>query len=406
MKILGITSRIPWPLTDGARICMYHALSGLASRGHEVHIVCPEEGSPPFDLGPLESMATLHIIPSNPGNRAIGAARTLLHRRPYTQLRKELPELYTLLDRLQKEEKFDVMYVDQSHVMGYGSYMKKRYGLPYLFRSHNVEHEIWRRHTDRNRNPLMGAWLESQCRKWKKFEVEEMAEADVCGAITDRDAGTIRSLVPGLHVETVPAAVDLERFSYVDPEERESDSLILLGGMGWAPNRDAAIWFANDILPLVLRDHPSAVCHLIGSSPPLNELPAPSDSFRIEGYVDDILPFYRSVALGIIPLRVGGGMRVKMVEMMASGLPVISSPIGAEGNLAQPGDHYVSAGSAEEIAAGIVRLLKNPKERAELARNARKFVEQTYGVEEIGRQFEGLLRRAIEHRREASKVTV
>ena len=76
--------------------------------------------------------------------------------------------MYTVLDELQVKENYDALYVDQSHVAQYGMYMKEKYGLPYLFRSHNVEHEIWRRHTDRTRNPLMRLWLESQCSKWKK----------------------------------------------------------------------------------------------------------------------------------------------------------------------------------------------------------------------------------------------
>ncbi len=405
MKILGITSRIPWPLTDGARICMYHALSGLAERGHEVHIVAPEEGEGPFDLGPLESKVRMHVLPFDPGNRIIGAARTILADRPYTQLRKELPALYDLLDRLARSERFDVMYVDQSHMAAYGSWMKEKFGLPYLFRSHNVEHEIWRRHTDRSRNPLMRLWLESQCGKWKKFEVEEMSKSDVCAAITDRDAATIRTLVPGLHVETIPAAVDLERFDYVGDEKREEGSMILLGGMKWAPNRDAAIWFANDILPMILREVPTARCYLVGEAPPLNELPPPSDSFRIEGYVDDILPYYRSISVGIIPLRVGGGMRVKMVEMMASGLPVVSTSIGAEGNLARPGEHYLNGDTAEEIAAGVIRLLKNRKDRKTFAEQGRGFVEAAYSVGEIGRRFEELLLTAANRRKVASELT-
>ncbi|MCB0711546.1 MAG: glycosyltransferase [Ignavibacteriae bacterium] len=405
MKILGITSRIPWPLTDGARICMYHALSGLAARGHELHIVAPEEGSGPFDIGALDSKVKLNVYPFNPGNRIVGAARTIFHERPYTQLRKEIPGLYTLLDRLGREEQFDAMYVDQSHVAAYGTYMKEKFNLPYLFRSHNVEHEIWRRHTDRSTNPLMRLWLESQCRKWKEFEVEAMRSADVCAAITERDANTIKALLPELPVETIPASVDLERFSFVGDDEREEESMILLGGMKWAPNRDAAIWFANDILPLILREVPTAVCYLVGEAPPLSELPPPSNSFKVEGYVDEILPYYRSVAVGVIPLRVGGGMRVKMVEMMASGLPIVSSSIGAEGNLAEPGEHYLKGDSAEEIAGHVVRLLKEKSERKTFAEKGRAFVEQTYSVEEIGRQFEELLEMAIHRRRVASELT-
>ncbi len=391
MKVLGIASRLPWPPTDGARICMYHAVTGLASRGHEVHIVAPEEGGMPDGQGDLGSYARLHIVPFKPVSRILGAGLTLFQSSPYTQSRKDLPEVYNLLDALQEEHQFDVVYADQSHIAQYGSYMSERYGLPWLFRSHNVEHEIWRRHTDRVRNPLMRLYLESQYRKWKRFEIEQMGLADVIAAITDRDAETIRRLVPGVPVETIPAAVDLDRFTFHGPNEREKNSLILLGGMNWAPNRDAAIWFANDILPLVRREFPNVVCHLIGSDPPMGSLPPSSDHFRIEGYVNDILPYYRNVSVGLIPLRVGGGMRVKMVEMMASGLPIVSTSIGAEGNRAVPGKHYLAADSAESFAQAVVQLLQDRSEQERLANAGRTFIEENYSVAEVGRRFEKLL---------------
>ena len=394
MKVLGIASRLPWPPTDGARICMYHAVTGLAARGHEVHIVAPEEGGMPDGTGDLEQYARLHIVPFSPLPRVVGAGLTLFKSNPYTQLRKDLPEVYQLLDRLQKEEGFDVVYADQSHIAQYGAYMKRKYGLPYLFRSHNVEHEIWRRHTDRVRNPLMRFYLESQYKKWQRFEIGQMQQADVIASITDRDADTIRTLVPKVPVETIPAAVDLERFTFHAPADREEQSVILLGGMNWAPNRDAAIWFANDILPLIHKEMPNVVCHLVGSDPPVGALPPSTDLFRIEGYVKDILPYYRNVALGLIPLRVGGGMRVKMVEMMASGLPLVSTSIGAEGNRAVPGEHYLKADSAESFAAAVIRLLREKDERDRLSRAGRTFIEDNYSVEEIGRRFEALLTNA------------
>lgn len=396
MKVLGITSRLPWPPTDGARICMYHAVTGLAARGHELHLVAPEEGAGPHDLGDVPDMAKVYPVPHRPLPRVLGAALTLFDARPYTQIRKDVPQIYRLLDELVRKEKFDVVYADQSHIAQYGAYVKERYGLPYLFRSHNVEHEIWRRHTDTVRNPLMRLYLESQYRKWRRFEIEQMAKADVCAAITDRDAETIRRLVPGLHVETIPAAVDLERFAFTDADRREGNSVIVLGGMNWAPNRDAAIWFSNEILPLVRREVPDVLCYLVGGDPPLASLPEPDDHFRIEGYVDDILAYYRRVAVGVIPLRVGGGMRVKMVEMMSCGIPIVSTSIGAEGNLARPGEEYLRADTPEEFAAAVVRLLKDKNERRRLSEAGRAFAEKEYSVEEIGRRFERLLLRAVE----------
>lgn len=400
MKILGITSRLPWPLTDGARIVMYQGLRGLASRGHDVHLVTLEEGTGRLDLGDLPEFATLHVHRYVPESRVLGALQSILHPRPYTHLRKDYPEVHAILDRLIDEVDFDVVYADQSHTAHYASRVARKWDLPYLFRSHNVEHEIWRRHLERSRWSPIRPWLASQYRKWKRFEIEEMGYADLCAAITDRDAETIRGLLPELEVMTIPAAVDLDRFGFVDASQRDSATLLLLGGMGWAPNRDAAIWFSNEILPRVRREIPEVVTVIVGSDPPYKELPSTDEQFRVEGYVDDILPYYRSATVGVIPLRVGGGMRVKIVEMMASGLPCVSTPIGAEGNRAVGGEHFVEGSDAAEIAHGIVRLLKSRDSREEVAVAARRFVEETYGFDAVAELYERAVRRAVEIHRE------
>lgn len=398
MRILGITSRLPWPLTDGARIVMHQAVRGLASRGHDIHLVlmeeAPEEGA--LDLGDLESLATLHIHRYRSEGRAISAVRTLFNHHPTTQARKDFPEVDDLLDDLLATEQFDALYADQSHIAHYASRVAALHDVPYLFRSHNVEHEIWRRHLESTTAGPMKLWLQSQYRKWKRYEIGEMALADYVVAITDRDADTIRSLLPMSEVGTIPAAVDLERFVYTPVGDRKEKMLLLLGGMGWAPNRDAAVWFANDIAPLIREKIPEVEVTLVGSDPPLNELPASESWLSVEGYVDDILPYYGATTIGVIPLRVGGGMRVKIVEMMASGIPCVSTSIGAEGNEASSPEHYLCADSASEIAAAIVRLLESEEERERLSRAGRDFVESTYGFAAIAEMYENAILRAID----------
>ncbi len=378
---------------------MHQALRGLASRGHKLHLVLmeeePEGGE--LDLGDLESLATLHIHRYRPEYRALSAARTLFRRQPTTQLRKEFTEVDDLLDNLLATEQFDALYADQSHIAHYGSRVAAEYDLPYLFRSHNVEHEIWRRHLESTGAGPMRVWLRSQYRKWRRYEVEEMALADYIVAITDRDAETIRSLLPAAEVGTIPAAVDLERFHFTPVSGRREKMLLLLGGMGWAPNRDAAIWFTNEIAPLIREKIPDIEVSLVGSDPPLSELPSSESWLTVEGYVDDILPYYGATTIGVIPLRVGGGMRVKIVEMMASGIPCVSTSIGAEGNEASSPEHFLAADSADGIAEAIVRLLESPEERERLSKSGRKFVESTYGFQAIAEMYENAILRAREN---------
>lgn len=392
MNILDITPRFPFPLTDGALICMYQTILSLSRLGHRLCVVALDQAqTPPVLQAPIAALAELHTVQYTPAPRWLGAIRTLLSHAPYTQKKRDLPQVYRLLDKLQSEHGFQAMIVDEIHVAQYGAYMKKKYGIPYLLRLHNVEHEIYRRHAYTVGNPLMRAYLGLQTRRWERFEAEQWATADVCASITHRDACTVHRHCPDVPSLTLPAAVDLSAFPYAGTHHREPNSMIVLGNMSWEPNRDAAVWFANRILPLILREVPDAVCYLVGSHPPLIQLPASGGNLRIEGRVDSIAGYYNRVTLGLIPLRVGGGMRVKMVEMMASGIPVVSTSQGAEGNMAQPGKHFALADEPEAFAAAVVRLLQNPAERQRLSEAAYEFASSTYSLQKVGEKLDEIV---------------
>jgi glycosyltransferase involved in cell wall biosynthesis len=379
---------------------MYQLVYGLASRGHELHVVAVDEEM--TDPGPMREFSSVHVIPLRNPPRAVGALKTLFNPRPYTQLKLDRREVYDLLDRLQREVGFDAVYADQAHIAQYGAYMKRKYGLPYVLRCHNIEHEIYRRHLSTVGNPLMRGYVGMQLDRWTRFEGEQMRLADACVAITRRDEDAIRRLAPGVPVTTVPAAVDLDAFTYVDPSKRETSSMIFLGNMGWPPNRNSVLWFANEIFPLIVKQRPDAVCHIVGDNPPIGQIPPASESFRIEGRVPSITPFYERVAIGLIPLNVGGGMRVKMVEMMASGIPIVSTTQGAEGNEAIPGEHYLLADTPEAFAEAVVRLMNEPGERERLARAAHEFVTRRYSITETSRILEQVVLDVIERRKHPS----
>ncbi|MBL7989275.1 MAG: glycosyltransferase [Chlorobi bacterium] len=394
MNILGITSRVPYPPTDGARICMYQAVRSLAALGHTVHLVAVEDEE--VDAGPLAQFCTLHQVRFRPIPTMLGAGLTLFNERPYTVWKKDIDRVYPLLDSLQAQHQFDAMYVDQAHVAQYGAYMKSRYGLPYFLRSHNVEHEIYRRHLSRVTNPLMRRYLALQSSRWQRFEVEQTRRADTCAAITQRDLEAIRAFAPGLPLQTIPAAVDLSAFPFRPVAQRETNSMIMLGNMGWAPNRDSAIWFANEILPLIAQKFPSAICHLVGADPPLRQLPTDSPNLKIHGRVSSIRELYDRVAIGLIPLRVGGGMRVKMVEMMSAGIPIVSTAIGAEGNSAEPGRHYLSADQPEAFADAVVQLLNDAELRASLSQAAFQLAQRHYSLDSVGCQYQTMIQQAVD----------
>jgi len=219
--------------------------------------------------------------------------------------------------------------------------------------------------------------------------------ADACAVITDRDKIVTEQLAPGVSVDVVPGSVDITRFPYIPVEVREGKSLILVGNTAWLPNRVGTLWFTNEIFPLVAADEPEVICRIVGNNPGLRGL-RESPNIRLHGSVDNIRPMYDRATIGILPVRVASGMRIKMLEMMSAGLPVVTTGMGAEGNAAVAGLHYLCADDPQSFASAIIGLLRNQVERRRLSLAARSFVAEHYDVQQISRKFENLLVRTIE----------
>lgn len=381
MNILYITSRVPYPLVDGARIVMYQLLVAMNRLGHKVTLVAVDEEG--VDANPLRRLADVHVVGINRQSRLVGAIRTLFNERPYSQVKRDRREVYDLIDRLSLSVSFDMIIADQAHVAQYGAYVKKRLGIPYILRSHNIEYEIYRRHVPTIGNPLLRRYVRLQAGRWERFEMSQHRLADAAIAITQRDAEHLAAIAPHVPVTCIPAAVDLSAFPFYDPIERDELSVVLLGNMSWPPNRNSLLWFVNDILPTVWREIPNVVVHIVGDGAPKDELPREGDTFRIHGRVESIAPFYARTTVGLIPLNVGGGMRVKILEMMSSGLPVIATTLGAEGNIAIPGVHFLKADTPDDFAQSLVGLLRSRDRQRDLALAARALVKAEYSLDRI-----------------------
>jgi polysaccharide biosynthesis protein PslH len=375
---------------------MYRTVEALAALGHTIQLVAFEEKH--YDPGPLARMASVVLIPLRKRPVVVGALSTLANRRPYTQLKREVVSAYRVLDRLQGAQHFDVVLADEIHVASYGAYMKRHHGVPYLLRAHNVQHEMYRHHTKTVANPLMREYFKLQTGRWRRFEVEQFLLADVLAAMTPQDEKVIGEMVPGRLVRSLPAAVDVEAFPYRGPTSRERHSMLMLGDMKWPANRDAALWFTREILPLIVSKVRDAKLYLLGSAAPVARLPV-SGNLEIKGHVPDVAPYFARATLGVIPLRSGGGMRVKMIEMMSAGLPIVSTKKGAEGNMAVDGEHYLGAEDAPAFASAVVRLLLDAQERERLSLAGRTMAEKIYSLDVVSKSLGNLLAEATQRSR-------
>lgn len=265
--------------------------------------------------------------------------------------------------------------------------------------THNVEAEIFRRHRDCARNRIFRAIWGDQHRKMREFEKAVLRRFDVVVAVAERDAAQFRSDYGISAPFIIPTGVDLDFFAWRAPERNRD--VVFCGSMDWMANQDAVTFFRDDVWPRITRAVPDAAMTVAGRAPQgrmVEEVRRRGLNWRFTGFVDDVRPFVQGSAVSVIPLRVGGGTRLKVFEAMAMGSPVVSTSIGVEGLPVRHGDHYLQADTPAEFADAVVRLLEDHAARDRLSKAARSFVEERFSYQVAARAFEEACRLAIKRK--------
>ena len=282
----------------------------------------------------------------------------------------------------------DVVVFDFLHAMVLAP---EKLDRPSVLFTHNVEAEIFRRHAEVASNPIKRAVWQQQFRKMQHYEAESVRRFDTVVAVSERDAQSF-SAIPGNHqVRTIPTGVDLDYFPYAAPGDEEH--IVFTGAMDWQANIDGIEFFMEQIWPQVVARRPHARVTIVGRNPApslVERARRRNLPFEFTGFVDDIRQPVQGAAAYIIPLRVGGGTRIKAFEAMAMGLPVVSTELGVEGLPLTPEEHYLLADNATDFAEALVRLLEDQSLRNRLSRQARDYVEAHFSSQAVADCFEGI----------------
>ncbi len=239
----------------------------------------------------------------------------------------------------------------------------------------------------------------SQAEKMRRFEGEALRGFDSVIAVSERDGQQFSSAYAVNHPQVIPTGVDLDFFSWqtpASPGTGQAPTAVFTGSMDWAANVDGVRFFMGEVWPLVLAQCPDARFTVVGRHPPpalLREAEGVA-GVTFTGFVDDVRPHVRAAQAFVIPLRVGGGTRIKAFEAMAMGCPVVSTGIGIEGLGVTPGEHYLLADGAAEQADAVLRLFKDAALRVSLSQAARAQVEDRYGHRVAAQAFEQICLRA------------
>lgn len=257
---------------------------------------------------------------------------------------------------------------------------------------HNVEAQIWERHASLGDTVFHRCYLEGQRRKMERFEGKVCRLVKRVVAVSGQDAMALERRYGLREVPWVETGVDVQFFSNRDLTDAPDSDLIFVGSMDWLPNVDAARWLAREILPVIWQIRPETTISLVGRNPVAEIQKMASDArIRVSGTVPDVRPWLNRAKVAIVPLRIGGGTRLKIYEAMAAGVPVVSTSIGAEGLTLRPGDNCVLADGVQAFSEAVKALLENHSYRTSLGRNGQEFVSKNFAWESIAASFEKLL---------------
>jgi sugar transferase (PEP-CTERM/EpsH1 system associated) len=270
-------------------------------------------------------------------------------------------------------------------------------GKPTVLFQHNVEAMIWKRHSEVQNNPLKKAYLFAQWKKMRAFERRMCRSFDSVVAVSQEDCEQMRSEYGAENVFDVPTGVDTEFFRPSGVEKSAPHNLVFTGSMDWLPNEDAIRYFTEQIMPRIKSQIPDVTLTVVGRNPyqSLVELAKSDDSIIVTGRVDDVRPYMERAAAYVVPLRVGGGTRLKIFEAMAMEKPIVSTTIGAEGLPVSDGAELLLADTPESFAAAVVTVLQDSDRANELAQRAANLVRAEFGWQKVAERFANICEGAL-----------
>jgi sugar transferase (PEP-CTERM/EpsH1 system associated) len=394
MKILWVKAGGLLPPDTGGKIRSYNILRELA-REHSVTFfsfyAAHENDSHPT----LEHMfdrvvcVPLSLPVSKSPAEIFEYAIRLFSSEPYIITKYCRSEVRHNLCALLQHEKYDVIVCDFVSPAGVVPWNSR---IPKVLFTHNVEAVIWRRHYEVATNPLWKAISWWEWRKTAAAERRYLRLADRVLTVSENDRDTLATFIDPRKITVIPTGVDVDYFQPL-PIEEVPDSLVFTGSMDWLPNEDAIFYFVEAIFPLIKQQYPSVSLEVVGRNPSrkLQALLETEKSVRLTGWVEDIRPFLARASVCIVPLRIGGGTRLKIFEAMAMGKAVVSTAVGAEGLPVQSGQNILLADTPNDFAASVVSLLRNSNQRRRLGVAARRLVDENYSWRTVAESFSHVL---------------
>ncbi len=365
---------------------MHQLSEGLLREGADLKVLALDPvalATPDEDLPPAYAETTQYeALRIDNRVKPLHALLNLFTRRSYNISRFYSRKVEERLREILLEKEFDIIQLEGLYLTPYIPVIREYSAASLLFRSHNIEHFIWERLAAGCRNPVKKAYLRLLASRLKSYEMRTVYQVDGLIAISGVDMRFFKQHGFSHPAVSIPVGIE-DRMLQKGISPLEKNTVFHIGSMDWKPNQEGVLWFMEEVWPLVNRDKPYLRFVLAGRNIPAAMYRYQSENISIAGEVTEAADFMGSHELMVVPLRSGGGMRVKIIEAMAAGKAIISTSIGAEGIHCTHGENILLADTAREIADAILNCFDHKESIKQMGEKARIFAKEQHGMESI-----------------------
>lgn len=382
MRILQLCNKPPCPPIDGGSKAMHNLTRGLLDAGHDVKVLCISTPKQPLDLKQVPRQhaerTRMEGVFVDTSINIVDAFTDLITADNYNISRFFSPDMDIRLIRLLSEEQFDIVQLESLFMTPYIPTLRRYTNARIVLRSHNLEHVIQDRIATGERNILKRPYRRFLAKQLKEYEMAVLDRVDGVAAISPADAAHFKAHGTRTPVVSIPFGVIPDEYTFGPEEATARQTFFHLGSMDWLPNEEGVRWLLTSVWPKVIRKRPKAKLHLAGNKMPKDLLESEHPGVTIKGRVKSARAYMSNHSIMVVPLFSAGGMRVKIIEGMAMGKAIISTPIGAEGIEHTQGKNILLARTITEFADAMVGLIDEPERVRSLGRGARDLVTTTY----------------------------
>jgi len=396
MRVLQFAPRVCWPLDTGAKLRNYHLARVLAERSRISLLAFfdHEQSSPTL----TELYEQVTMVARDSAYTFPKLVRGAVGKTPLPVINYTTDSMKRALARVLSESYFDIIQIESIHLMAYLAIIREAPKKSLVVCDwHNLESELMRRYSEQEPSRLRRTYAGRTARLMSEFEQRALREFDAHIVVSQRDEQRLRDLNPTARIFLIENGVDTA--FYRDPGTRDESGprrIVFVGSMDYHANIDGVVDFAREVWPRLRERQPELIFTIVGKDPaPEVRALAKIAGIEVTGTVDDVRPFYRQAIAAVVPLKVGGGSRLKILEAMAAGVPVVSTSLGAEGLSVRHDEDILIADTNEELAKAIISLVESETQRRNLSEAGRALVGRRYDWSSLGaslfRAYEELL---------------